>query len=92
MAAREIDPRAPEPPYRQIAADLIEEIERGVLAPGRPLPSEKELTVLYGVARNTARSALAVLRERGLIYTVTGRGSYVAAPADDGESGGRADG
>ncbi|MFB6816293.1 GntR family transcriptional regulator [Streptomyces sp. NPDC056347] len=81
MAAREIDPRAPEPPYRQIAADLAAEIKRGELVPGRPLPSEKELTERYGVARNTARSALAVLRERGLIYTVTGRGSYVVEPA-----------
>lgn len=80
MAAREIDPRAPEPPYRQIAADLIAEIEGGVLPPGRPLPSEKELTERYQVARNTARSALAVLRERGLIYTVSGRGSYVCVP------------
>ncbi|MGW2391530.1 GntR family transcriptional regulator [Streptomyces lydicamycinicus] len=80
MAAREIDPRAPEPPYRQIAADLIAEIERGGLAPGKPLPSEKELTERYGVARNTARSALAVLRDKGLIYTVTGRGSYVTEP------------
>ena len=78
MAAREIDPRAPEPPYRQIAADLMAEIERGELPPGRLLPSEKELTERYGVARNTARSALAVLREKGLIYTVSGRGSYVA--------------
>ncbi|MFE2041098.1 GntR family transcriptional regulator [Streptomyces sp. NPDC059477] len=77
MAAREIDPRAPEPPYRQIAADLIAEIERGDLSPGSPLPSEKELTERYGVARNTARSALVVLRERGLVYTVPGRGTYV---------------
>ncbi|MFE5901119.1 GntR family transcriptional regulator [Streptomyces sp. NPDC056488] len=82
MAAREIDHRAPEPPYRQIAADLTAEIKRGDLAPGRPLPSEKELTELYGVARETARRALAVLREQGLIYTVTGRGSYVTEPAE----------
>ncbi|MFE4860774.1 GntR family transcriptional regulator [Streptomyces sp. NPDC056670] len=87
MAAREIDPRAPEPPYRQIAADLAAEIERGELAPGRPLPSEKELTERYGVARNTARSALAVLREQGVIYTVTGRGSYVIEPEPAGEDG-----
>lgn len=85
MAEREIDPRAPEPPYRQIAADLTADIERGELAPGRPLPSEKELTERYGVARNTARSALSVLRERGLIYTVTGRGSYVATQEETSE-------
>ncbi|WP_030218191.1 GntR family transcriptional regulator [Streptomyces bikiniensis] len=82
MSAREIDHRAPEPPYRQIAADLATEIERGDLPPGRPLPSEKALTELYGVARETARRALSVLREQGLIYTVTGRGSYVTEPAD----------
>ncbi|WP_198533841.1 GntR family transcriptional regulator [Streptomyces odonnellii] len=82
MAAREIDPRAPEPPYRQIAADLVAEIERGELTPGRPLPSEKALVERYGVARNTARSALAVLREQGLVYTVPGRGTYVAAPSE----------
>ncbi|WP_282697904.1 GntR family transcriptional regulator [Streptomyces sp. CC208A] len=92
MAAREVDHRAPEPPYRQIAADLAADIERGDLAPGRPLPSEKELTELYGVARETARRALALLRERGLIYTVTGRGSYVTEPAEQtGEGDGRAD-
>ncbi|MFJ9161195.1 GntR family transcriptional regulator [Streptomyces griseoviridis] len=85
MAAREIDPRAPEPPYRQIAADLIAEIGRGDLAPGKPLPSEKELTERYGVARNTARSAIGVLRERGLVYTVPGRGTYVAKPEPAGE-------
>lgn len=89
MAAREIDPRAPEPPYRQIAADLVAEIKRGELVPGRPLPSEKELVERYGVARNTARSALAVLREQGLVYTVPGRGTYVADPSEaagEGES------
>ncbi|MEW1549328.1 GntR family transcriptional regulator [Streptomyces tsukubensis] len=83
MAAREIDPRAPEPPYRQIAADLTAEIARGDLAPGSPLPSEKELTERYGVARNTARSALGVLREAGLVYTVPGRGTYVTDPSED---------
>ncbi|MEU7191687.1 GntR family transcriptional regulator [Streptomyces sp. NPDC045369] len=82
MAASEIDPRAPEPPYRQIAAVLTAEIERGDLLPGRPLPSEKELTERFGVARNTARSALAVLRERGLVFTVSGRGTYVAEPSE----------
>lgn len=77
MAAREIDHQAPEPPYRQIAADLTAEIERGDLAPNRPVPSESQLCQRYGVARNTVRSAVAVLREKGLVYTVPQRGTYV---------------
>jgi DNA-binding IclR family transcriptional regulator len=35
------------------------------------------ITETYEVARNTARRALAVLREDGLIMTVPQRGSYV---------------
>ncbi|MEU5186971.1 winged helix-turn-helix domain-containing protein [Streptomyces klenkii] len=77
MAAMKINHRAPDPPYRQIAADLTQEIESGALAPGSPMPSEKELVERYGVARNTVRSALALLRDAGLVYTVPGRGTYV---------------
>ncbi|WP_037870099.1 GntR family transcriptional regulator [Streptomyces sp. SPB074] len=81
----EIDPRAPEPPYRQIAAVLERELRAGTPEPGKAVPSEKELTERFGVARNTARSALAVLREKGLIFTVPGRGSYVTEPAGEDE-------
>ncbi|MEU1077434.1 MULTISPECIES: winged helix-turn-helix domain-containing protein [unclassified Streptomyces] len=77
MAALEIDHQAPEPPYRQIAADLTGQIKRGELLADRPIPSEKVLTDRYGVARNTVRSAIAVLRENGLVYTVPNRGTYV---------------
>ncbi|MEU8886887.1 winged helix-turn-helix domain-containing protein [Streptomyces sp. NPDC048442] len=87
MAAREIDHRAPEPPYRQIAADLTGEIERGELAPGRPVPSEKELVERYGVARNTVRSALGVLRDNGLVYTVPSRGTYVSDRSEQAKGG-----
>ncbi|MBF6055786.1 GntR family transcriptional regulator [Streptomyces eurocidicus] len=48
-------------------------------SPGGPL-----LVELYGVARNTVRSALSVLRESGLVYTVPARGTYVCEPTDDG--------
>ncbi|MEU7168545.1 GntR family transcriptional regulator [Streptomyces morookaense] len=83
MAATKINHRAPEPPYRQIAADLSGRIERGELPPGSPVPSEKELTEQYGVARNTVRSALAVPREKKLVHTVAGRGTYVSDPVDE---------
>jgi DNA-binding GntR family transcriptional regulator len=32
-----------------------------------------------GVARSTARRAVALLREQGVVYTVAGRGSYAGA-------------
>ncbi|GAA2064163.1 hypothetical protein GCM10009801_08590 [Streptomyces albiaxialis] len=73
----------PRPPYQQ-AADLIRrEIESGKIKPGEQVPSYRELQERFDIANMTARSALRVLRDEGLIYTVQGRGSYVAdaAPA-----------
>jgi GntR family transcriptional regulator len=73
-----INPRAAEPPYRQIAAWLRARIEAGEFLPGEdPLPSEKDLQEFFEVSRDTARRAVAVLREQGLVVTVPQRGTYV---------------
>lgn len=58
------------------------EIQAGALPPGVPLPSEVALTQRFGVARATARAAVAVLRSEGLIITYAGRGSFVRGPAE----------
>jgi DNA-binding GntR family transcriptional regulator len=71
------DPLAPVPRYRQIAAIIRERIESGQLEPNRPIPSEVQIENEFGVARATARRAVAVLRDEGLIVTVPGMGSYV---------------
>ena len=73
-----INPRAAEPPYRQIAAWLRARIEAGEFRPGLdPLPSEKDLQELLEVSRDTARRAVSVLRDEGLVVTVPQRGTYV---------------
>ena len=41
------------------------------------LPSERSFAEEYGVAYTTVRHAMAVLRERGIIVTVHGRGTFV---------------
>ena len=78
MDAPEIDYRAELPPHRQIAAWILARIASGDLQPGQPVPSEKELVDMLGVARTTARRAIAWLRDEGAVRTVPGRGSYVA--------------
>ena len=42
------------------------------------LPSERSFAEEYEVAYTTVRHAMAVLRERGIIVTVHGRGTFVA--------------
>lgn len=66
------------PVYQQIAGILRERIEAGEIAPGRPVPSETRLMQEFGVARLTARKAVRVLADEGLVQVVTGRGVYVA--------------
>jgi DNA-binding GntR family transcriptional regulator len=75
---RTIDPDDPRHPYQQIADHIAEDITSGKLT-GR-VPSELELRREYSAGASTVQRALAVLRERRLIYTVPGRGSFVKQP------------
>ena len=72
-----VDHEGKTPLYLQIAAILRSQIERGELAAGRPVPSETQLMQRYEVARLTARKAVRVLADEGLVEVVPGRGAFV---------------
>ena len=72
-----VDPQADRPVYKQIADLLRSAITTGVLEPGEQLPSEHELVAEHGVSRGTARQAIMLLRNEGLIDVVHGLGSFV---------------
>lgn len=77
MAEGEIRHNSPVPVYIQLADLLAEQIRAGEIQPDYPIPSEAWLQQRYGVARNTTRRAVELLRERGLVYTIAGRGTFV---------------
>jgi GntR family transcriptional regulator len=64
-------------PSRRIAQELRQAIEAGELAPGARLPSERDLAHQYGTARNTAREAIRLLSDAGLVTAEHGRGVFV---------------
>ena len=72
------------PPMKS-AANLRDELRRiitsGSLRPGERLPTERELSSQFGVARNTVRRALDDLSRSGLIARHIGRGTFVAGGA-----------
>ncbi|MFE3452781.1 GntR family transcriptional regulator [Nonomuraea sp. NPDC059194] len=76
----EIDSDGPELVYLVVANHIAAKIERGDLKPGQRLSSELDLSEQYGVARMTIRRAIRELRERGLIRSVHGKGTYVQHP------------
>ncbi|SED14633.1 GntR family transcriptional regulator [Streptomyces sp. TLI_105] len=83
----EFDPQGPQLVYVAVADHIAARIAAGALPPGARLPAERDLAKEYGVAYLTVRRAAQVLRERGLILTVHGKGTFVAdpLPADEGQ-------
>ena len=76
----EIDPiGSPDYTYVQVADAIAARIEAGEIT--RRLPAERDLAREMGVAYQTLRHSMKVLRERGLIITRQGRGTFVSAPA-----------
>lgn len=68
--------------YRQVADQLRGQILDGSLEPGARLPSEAELSRLFGVSRSTTREALRLLASQHLVDTVRGvtGGTFVSSP------------
>jgi DNA-binding GntR family transcriptional regulator len=64
---------------QRIASELRAQIQDGSLAPGAKLPTEAELTERHAVARQTARSALILLVNEGLIEARRPHGYFVRA-------------
>jgi GntR family transcriptional regulator len=69
------------PLYQRVITDLEKQIKK--MKPNARLPSERQLLIKYSVSRNTIRLALQDLEERGLIYRLHGKGTFVASVVID---------
>lgn len=67
------------PRYRQIADDLLRDIESGKLAVGNLLLPEEQLSRRFKVSRGTVRQSLALLEEQGVILRRQRTGTKVLA-------------
>ncbi|MFC9973522.1 GntR family transcriptional regulator [Spirillospora sp. NPDC127200] len=65
------------PVYRQIAEIIKQRIDAGDIAPRKKIPSESALQQEFGVARLTARRAVAYMRDQGWVYTRPQLGTFV---------------
>jgi DNA-binding GntR family transcriptional regulator len=64
--------------YQQLADLIAAQIESGELQRHDRLPGEQDMAREYGVSLGTARQATRLLRERGLVFTVRAKGTFVA--------------
>lgn len=76
-----VDPLDDRAIYKQIADQLRDLIEAGVLPPGGKLPSESALMKRFGTSRQTIRNGLDELAREGRVYSRRGVGVFVSPHA-----------
>ncbi len=71
--------------HEYVADQIRRHIALRLIAPGESLPSERDLTAMFGVGRPTIQLALRLLEHDHLVETRRGRagGTFVAQPAED---------
>lgn len=77
VAANRVERRSPLPAWAQIQRDLRRVINKQFPA-GQQLPTERELSEIYGVSRITVRQALAELAGDGFVERRQGAGTFVS--------------
>ena len=69
------------PIYLSLLMQLEEDIHSGRLLPGTKLPPQRELADYLDINFTTVTRAFDIARSKGLIYGVTGRGTFIAPHA-----------
>ena len=72
-----IDKKSHLPAYAQVAGILKQRISDGTFQPGARLPSEAAIAKRFGISAMTARKAVGLLAEEGLVSRVQGLGTFV---------------
>jgi GntR family transcriptional regulator len=72
-------PRNPRQTYRFVSAALRERIAAGEWLPGEQILTLRQIVDEYGVSMGTARKAVDVLSEAGLIEVYPGYGAFIPA-------------
>lgn len=74
-----IDINGHTPIYKQLIAEIERLIDNGELAEGDCLPSMNELSAELNISKETVKKVYSILRERGLIESMHGKGFFVTA-------------
>ena len=77
IETKTIDKKSHLPAYAQLAGILRQRISDGTFRSGARLPSEAAIAENFGISAMTARQAVGLLAEEGLVNRVQGRGTFV---------------
>jgi len=74
----QLDYKSGVPIYDQLINGIIRLKVLGVLKPNDSLPSVRQLATKLSINPNTVQRAYKSLEEKGVIYSVTGKGSFIS--------------
>ena len=74
-----IDENSKIPKYQQVVDTIVSDIEIGIVKVGDKIPSINETSEEYYLSRDTVEKAYKILRKRGIITAVRGKGFYVSS-------------
>ena len=77
-----IDYKDSTPIYEQIVNRFKNMIVKGILQADEQMPSVRSLAVELSINPNTIQKAYMMLEQQGFIYTIKGRGNFVASGND----------
>ena len=66
------------PLYKQLTIIIREKISSGEWAPDTMIPSENELSKMYGISRMTVRNVVTQFVSEGYLYRIQGKGTFVS--------------
>lgn len=74
----QLDMKDPKPIYEQIKDKIKELVISGILKPEDKIPSVRELAQTLTINPNTIQKAYKDLETEGVIYSVKGKGNFIA--------------
>lgn len=75
-----LQPMDERPLYQQLRDIIRSDILSGKYPRSQRIPTEMELSRIYGVSRNTVRSAIGALQNESLLVRKQGKGTFVSPP------------
>ena len=77
MAEKIINRESPQPMYEQLKDLIKKKIMESEYLPDQPIPSALEFCERFDISKITVRQALSDLAKEGLLYGITGKGTFV---------------
>ncbi|MGL5439311.1 MAG: GntR family transcriptional regulator [Filifactoraceae bacterium] len=75
-----IDYKDRRPIYEQLVHNIKSSIINGIITEDEQLPSVRQLSIQLAINPNTIQKAYTQLEQQGIIYSVKGKGSFIAKP------------